>query len=136
MMFKFKQVIIIRSDLGMGKGKTVVQGAHASIMASEKAKIQVPSVWKSWFNEGQRKIACKIQGKEEIFKIRYSRALVPAIQKSGCRVIIQYKFPDCWGEPTGREHIFMVDYITTNEPTGKFSRKRNLRAFCRKFRSV
>ena len=38
--------------------KSIVQGAHASILASEKTKHVNPDAWKAWFREGQRKIAC------------------------------------------------------------------------------
>ncbi len=49
----YKQVIVIRSDLKMSKGKTAVQAAHASLCAAEKANKRVFSIWK---REGQKKV--------------------------------------------------------------------------------
>ncbi|MFX0098319.1 MAG: peptidyl-tRNA hydrolase Pth2 [Candidatus Hodarchaeota archaeon] len=69
-MFRYKQVLVIRMDIKMGTGKKIVQGAHASILAAEKTKRQMPSVWSGWYNEGQRKIACKVQTKEELFMLK------------------------------------------------------------------
>jgi PTH2 family peptidyl-tRNA hydrolase len=66
----YKQIIVIRADLKMSAGKAIVQGAHASILASEKARRVSPDAWKAWFREGQRKIACKVQSIEELFSIK------------------------------------------------------------------
>ena len=44
--FDFKQVIVIRSDLGMGKGKIAVQVAHAAVLASERARKYKSEWWK------------------------------------------------------------------------------------------
>ncbi|MHA1791539.1 MAG: peptidyl-tRNA hydrolase Pth2 [Promethearchaeota archaeon] len=69
-MFEYKQVIVIRSDLKMGCGKKVAQGAHASILAAEKARRETPSAWQAWFSGGQRKIVCKVSGKESLFILK------------------------------------------------------------------
>lgn len=69
-MFTYKQVIVIRTDVQMSTGKKVVQGAHASILASEKARQVMPDAWNAWYNEGQRKIACKVDSKEALFTLK------------------------------------------------------------------
>lgn len=68
--FVYKQIIVIRADLKMGAGKAIVQGAHASILASEKTKRVNPDAWKSWFREGQRKIACKVQSLDDLLQVK------------------------------------------------------------------
>lgn len=70
MAFVYKQIIVIRADLKMGAGKAIVQGAHASILASEKAKRVNPDAWKAWFHEGQRKIACKVQSLDDLLQVK------------------------------------------------------------------
>ena len=70
MAFIYKQIIVMRVDLKMSTGKSIVQGAHASILASEKTKRLAPDTWKSWFNEGQRKIVCKVQSLEELLQVK------------------------------------------------------------------
>ncbi|MHA1684590.1 MAG: peptidyl-tRNA hydrolase Pth2 [Promethearchaeota archaeon] len=69
-MFNYKQIIVIRTDIKMGVGKKVAQGAHASLMASEKARVQYPSAWSAWYSEGQRKIVCKVGSTDELFALK------------------------------------------------------------------
>jgi len=68
--FEYKQILVIRADLKMGVGKSIVQGAHASILASEKTKRLDPDTWKAWFHEGQRKIVCKVHSLEDLLQIK------------------------------------------------------------------
>ena len=67
--FKFKQVIAVRTDLGMSKGKIAVQVAHASVLASDEARKMHHSWWKVWFDEGQCKVAVKVKVEEELFSL-------------------------------------------------------------------
>jgi len=64
--FKYKQVIIVRDDLGMSKGKIAVQVAHASIEASEKARKERRVWWKAWRKEGQCKVVVKVKSEERL----------------------------------------------------------------------
>ncbi len=61
-----KQVIIIRADLKMGKGKAVVQGAHASVRAVSKARKKDLKLWKNAFSP---KICLKVNSYEELWLI-------------------------------------------------------------------
>jgi len=67
--FKYKQVIIIRTDLKMSKGKIVAQAGHAAVSAAEEARKKRPEWWKTWLEEGQCKIAVKAKSKEELLKL-------------------------------------------------------------------
>ncbi len=58
-MREVKQVIIIRNDLNMGKGKAVAQGAHAAIQSYDKAKEIVPRLVSDWKMMGEKKICLK-----------------------------------------------------------------------------
>lgn len=73
--FNYKQVIAVRTDLGMSKGKTAVQVAHGSVSAAEKARVSKQDVWKSWFNEGQKKVAVKVESEEEILELMKQAAM-------------------------------------------------------------
>jgi peptidyl-tRNA hydrolase, PTH2 family len=66
---KYKQVIILRTDLKMKTGKKVAQGCHASLIAYQLAKRQSPGAVNRWQREGQRKIALKIRTKEKLVQI-------------------------------------------------------------------
>jgi len=58
--FAYKQALIIRLDLKIGRGKIAVQCSHAAVSAAEEARIRFPQWWKGWLEDGQRKIALKV----------------------------------------------------------------------------
>ncbi|HZY46607.1 MAG TPA: peptidyl-tRNA hydrolase Pth2 [Candidatus Bathyarchaeia archaeon] len=58
--FRFKQVLVVRLDLDMGRGKAAVQCAHAAVSAAEEARNHLRDWWSSWMSEGQLKIAVKV----------------------------------------------------------------------------
>ena len=58
--FAYKQALIIRIDLKIGRGKTAVQCSHAAVGAAEEARTHFPQWWKAWLEDGQRKIALKV----------------------------------------------------------------------------
>ncbi len=64
--FQYKQVIVIRSDLKMGCGKAAVQASHAAVSSAEKTRKENPKWWRNWLDEGQRKIAVKVNSEEEL----------------------------------------------------------------------
>lgn len=64
--FDYKQVIVMRSDLRMGKGKIAAQAGHAAVSAAEEARKHFPKWWKAWLDEGQCKIAVKVSGEAEL----------------------------------------------------------------------
>lgn len=61
-----KQAIVIRADLGMGKGKIAAQSAHASVSCIEK----VPNiVFEKWTAEGMKKIVLRVNSKMELLEL-------------------------------------------------------------------
>lgn len=83
----FKQVIVVRKDLGMGTGKLAAQVAHAAVMAVEITKIRNLNWFNSWFKAGQAKVVVKVQTLGELLEIRkHAESLhltVAEIQDSG-----------------------------------------------------
>ena len=74
--FRFKQVIAVRRDLEMGKGKTAVQVAHAAVSAGEEARRRFTEWWGAWLKEGQCKVAVRVASEGEILQLeRKSREL-------------------------------------------------------------
>lgn len=65
----FKQVIILRNDLGMSTGKKVAQACHAAVIAVEMAKKMNPEIYQKWSNEGQKKVALKVQTEKELLDL-------------------------------------------------------------------
>ncbi|MHA2021317.1 MAG: peptidyl-tRNA hydrolase Pth2 [Candidatus Thorarchaeota archaeon] len=68
--FKFKQIIAVRTDLEMSKGKMAVQVAHGAVSASERVRVTLQHVWKAWFTEGQKKVVVKVTSEEELLELR------------------------------------------------------------------
>ena len=64
-----KQVIIIRADLRMGKGKIAAQTAHASLDAYIKAKAQTPQIVDKWMRQGMQKTVLKVDGEKELMEL-------------------------------------------------------------------
>lgn len=60
-----KQVILIRKDLGMSKGKIAAQAAHAAVEATLKSDKNMVSAWRQI---GMKKVTLKIESKEELYK--------------------------------------------------------------------
>lgn len=67
--FRFKQVLVVRLDLDMGRGKAAVQCAHAAVSAAEEARNHENSWWKGWMNEGQLKVAVKVPDLDSVLDL-------------------------------------------------------------------
>ena len=67
--FDYKQALVIRLDLKIGRGKIAVQCAHAAVSAAEESRVHFPQWWKGWLEEGQRKIALKVTDLETLLQL-------------------------------------------------------------------
>ncbi|HJX02408.1 MAG TPA: peptidyl-tRNA hydrolase Pth2 [Candidatus Bathyarchaeia archaeon] len=67
--FRYKQVIVFRSDLKLSKGKVSVQAGHAAVSAAEEARKHHREWWDEWIWEGQRKIAVKVKSEKELLTL-------------------------------------------------------------------
>ena len=67
--FQFKQVIAVRRDVEMRKGKVAVQVAHAAVSAAEEARKRFTEWWEAWLREGQCKVAVRVDSLEEILQL-------------------------------------------------------------------
>lgn len=76
-----KQVIVMRNDLNMRKGKMVAQGAHASIMFLVRDRMQreYQDVI-DWMQGGMTKICVRVDSEEQLLEVQ-DRA-----EKEGLRV--------------------------------------------------
>ncbi len=68
-MEELKQVILVRADLDMGKGKMAAQVAHASIMSYLEAAKSHPDLVEEWLGAGQKKIVLKVENDKIIKKL-------------------------------------------------------------------
>ncbi len=68
--FKYKQVIAVRTDLGMSKGKIAVQVAHGAVSAAENTRVSHQEVFRSWFREGQKKVVVRVASEDDLLELR------------------------------------------------------------------
>ena len=62
----YKQAIIIRADLQMGKGKIAAQASHASLQAYLKADEETRDEWES---NGGKKVTLKVSDERELVEV-------------------------------------------------------------------
>jgi peptidyl-tRNA hydrolase, PTH2 family len=72
----WKQVIVVRKDLRLSKGKTAAQVAHASLEAYKKSGFESQSEWESW---GSKKVIVKCEGIREMLEVKkaVTKAKIP-----------------------------------------------------------
>ena len=68
--FEQKQVIVIRTDLKMSRGKIAAQAGHAAVSSAEESRKRHPEWWRAWMEEGQCKIAVKAKNEEELLNLQ------------------------------------------------------------------
>ena len=68
-MANMKQVIIIRTDLDMGKGKIAAQVGHACVLGAENVRKSNPEWFSEWW-EGQEKIVLKVSSLKELERVK------------------------------------------------------------------
>ncbi|HHT19105.1 MAG: peptidyl-tRNA hydrolase Pth2 [Euryarchaeota archaeon] len=61
-----KQVIVMRADLGMSKGKLAAQACHASLGAYKKADGRIIREWEF---QGGKKVVVQVKNQEELFEV-------------------------------------------------------------------
>ncbi|XP_066590568.1 uncharacterized protein [Prorops nasuta] len=64
----YKLVLVIRTDLKMGKGKIAAQCAHAAVAAYKSAR-KHPQMLKAWEDCGQPKITVKVDSEEALVNV-------------------------------------------------------------------
>jgi PTH2 family peptidyl-tRNA hydrolase len=67
--FRYKQVIVFRSDLKLSRGKTAAQAGHAAVSAAEEARKHRKEWFDGWFREGQCKIAVKVPNEKSLSEV-------------------------------------------------------------------
>ena len=68
-MSNIKQVIVVRTDLDMGKGKIAAQVGHACVLGAEHVRKSNPEWFTQWWG-GQEKIVVKVSSQKEHEEIK------------------------------------------------------------------
>jgi len=67
-MTEYKQAIVVRNDLKMGKGKIAAQASHGSITAFLKTQIKHKDWTEEWLPH-QKKVVLKVESLDELLKL-------------------------------------------------------------------
>jgi len=71
MSYITKQVIVMRTDLGMRKGKMIAQGAHASMafLTRQIENVDLSEAEQKWLKSSFAKICVRVDSEEELDQI-------------------------------------------------------------------
>jgi len=64
-----KQIIILRKDLRLGKGKLAAHAAHASLAAYRKTASKYPEIVEEWIAGGEKKVVVGIGSEKELLEL-------------------------------------------------------------------
>ncbi|WP_238013549.1 peptidyl-tRNA hydrolase Pth2 [Dactylosporangium sp. AC04546] len=62
-----KLVLVVRTDLDMGKGKIAAQAAHAAVAAA-LGTLSTPG-FRTWLREGQPKVVLRVSGEDALRQV-------------------------------------------------------------------
>ena len=106
----YKQVILVRDDLKLPKGKLSSQVAHASVDTILKSDKEMIDLWKK---EGAKKIVLKVKDEKELFKYRQiaeDSGLKTAIIQDAGHTVVEPGTITCLG--IGPDEEEKIDRIT------------------------
>ncbi len=75
--FSFKQALVVRTDLDMGRGKIAVQCSHAAVSSAELARTRFRDWYDKWMREGQAKIALKVKDEDQLLELEKRARGIP-----------------------------------------------------------
>ena len=109
---RYKQVILVRQDLKLPKGKLAVQSAHASLDAAMKSDKEIFEKWKK---QGGKKVVLKVADEKELIKymsmLENEGIKVALIQDAG-HTVVEPGTITCLG--AGPDLEDKIDKITGN----------------------
>ena len=68
--FKYKQVIVVRAELDLSRGKWCAQAAHAALMAAEEARKRHRLWYRKWLEEGQKKVILQVPSLKDLERLK------------------------------------------------------------------
>lgn len=112
--FRYKQVILVRQDLKLPKGKLAAQAAHASVEAVLKSDSDLVKRWRA---EGMAKIVLKVKDENELvkyFQQAKEEGLAVSLITDAGRTVIAPGTRTCVG--IGPEEGEKIDSVTGELP--------------------
>lgn len=65
---EYKLVVLVRTDLDMGKGKMAAQVGHASVECALWAEKKDRKAFDAWMDSGQKKVVLKVPNRDEMVR--------------------------------------------------------------------
>lgn len=121
---QIKQVIVIRKDLKMRRGKEIAQGAHAAMAWltelirpgvlgwPETASVRLSAAQQAWVKGSFRKVVCQVDTEEELLKV-HEAARAAGLES---HLITDSGFTEFHGEPTNTAVGIGPDYAERIDP--------------------
>lgn len=106
----FKQVILVREDLKLPKGKMSAQVAHASLEAALKSDRKTVAVWR---RTGAKKVVLKVKDEKEMLKFKEAAddaGLKSALITDAGHTVVEPGTKTCFG--IGPDDEKKIDNIT------------------------
>lgn len=127
-MNRIKQVILIRKDLTMRRGKEIAQGSHASMAFlseqllqsgidesnSQSFTVKLSDIEKAWLSKGMAKVCLRVNSEQELLEY-HQKALDAGL---GSHLIQDSGRTEFKGQPTytacaiGPDEVQKIDAIT------------------------
>ncbi len=107
---EYKQVILVRSDLKLPKGKAAAQVAHASVTAVLNSSSSVVDAWSS---SGMKKIVLKVGSEKELLMMQQQAkraGLVASLITDAGKTVVAPGTKTCVGIGPDREDV--IDGVT------------------------
>jgi PTH2 family peptidyl-tRNA hydrolase len=108
----YKQVILVREDLKLPKGKMAAQVSHASVDATLKSDRKIVDEWKK---TGAGKIVLKVKDEKELFKYKQMAedfGLKTALVKDAGHTVVEPGTITCLG--IGPDFSEKIDRVSGN----------------------
>jgi len=105
-----KQVIVVRRDINMSRGKLAAQSAHAALTAADRSPLK-----KEWIDEGQKKVVLRCDTLDELlqlFESARSKRLPCSIIRDAGKTQLSEGTVTCIA--IGPEKEQLIDSITGN----------------------
>jgi PTH2 family peptidyl-tRNA hydrolase len=110
---EYKQVIVVRGDLKLSKGKTAAQVGHAVLECWLRSDDE--DIKRSWHDEGAKKVVLKCKGERELYEINETAkaiGLVTAVIKDAGHTEIAPGTVTCLG--IGPDEEKKIDRVTSS----------------------
>ncbi|KAK7206698.1 peptidyl-tRNA hydrolase PTH2-domain-containing protein [Myxozyma melibiosi] len=83
MFVEHKMILVVRTDLGMTKGKAAAQCCHAALGCYKRASMSIPNTVRIWERSGQPKITVQTKGEDSLLLLQ---ALAESVGITHCLI--------------------------------------------------